>query len=135
MNQVSNHVIRLKPDQDLKISIMKWAEELDLHAATVISCTGSLKSAKLRLANATNHIDISGPFEICSLTGTFSIHGGHFHIALADSAGNMIGGHLLDGSLIHTTAEISIIENSDLDFLRTLDPQTGYKELSIIRRE
>ena len=29
----------------------------------------------------------------------------HLHIAVADSAGNVVGGHLMDGCFIYTTAE------------------------------
>jgi predicted DNA-binding protein with PD1-like motif len=35
------------------------------------------------------------------------------------------------GNLIHTTAEIVLIELSDYEFTREFEAQTGYKELQI----
>ncbi len=56
----------------------------------------------------------------------------HLHIAVADSLGKTIGGHLDDGCIVYTTAEIIIGITDAFTFLRTLDEQTGYKELEII---
>ncbi|MCY7324455.1 MAG: DUF296 domain-containing protein, partial [Phormidesmis sp. CAN_BIN36] len=70
-------------------------------------------------------------FEILSLNGTLSVNGLHLHIAIADSVGNTIGGHLDNDSIIYTTAEIAIGASEDLIFLRSPDPQTGFLELEI----
>jgi predicted DNA-binding protein with PD1-like motif len=50
---------------------------------------------------------------------------------LSDEHGRMIGGHLVEGCTIRTTAEIIIGEATDLRFSRPLDSQTGFHELSI----
>jgi len=39
----------------------------------------------------------------------------------------VIGGHIVDGCIVRTTAEIVIVELSDLEFRREPDAQTGYK--------
>ena len=49
-----------------------------------------------------------GEQEILSLSGTLSPDGAHLHIALVDSRGAVIGGHLCVGSLVRTTAELRI---------------------------
>lgn len=54
----------------------------------------------------------------------------HLHIALADGDGKTIGGHLRDGCIIYTIAEIGIGASEKHTFLRTFDPQTGYKKLN-----
>jgi uncharacterized protein len=83
-------------------------------------------------------LDRTEYFEIISLTGTFSYNeftqesSSHFHIALSDEYGNCIGGHLLPGSIIFTTAEITFIEAGQLQFRRVLDNQTGFNELIVI---
>jgi predicted DNA-binding protein with PD1-like motif len=69
-------------------------------------------------------------FEIVSAEGTISRDGIHVHVALADTDGAVYGGHLLEGCIVHTTAEIGIIK-SKMIFKRIYDPKTGYKELFV----
>jgi predicted DNA-binding protein with PD1-like motif len=131
---LQTHCFRLKPGQDLKNELLAYCQAQGLQAATLISGVGSLKEARLRLADAKESVTYAGPFEIVSLIGTLSAEAAHLHIAISDKAGQVLGGHLLDGCTIHTTAEIVLLENTELQFLRVQDPTTGYKELSIQRR-
>jgi hypothetical protein len=62
----------------------------------------------LRLANRDLHSEYDGPFEIVSMTGTVSFHGSHLHISISDENGKTIGGHLVFGCKIYTTAEMVI---------------------------
>ena len=55
----------------------------------------------------------------------------HLHIAMADSSGAVIGGHLCTGSLVRTTAELVIGLLPEWQFSRELDPATGHPELQI----
>jgi len=64
-----------------------------------------------------------------SLVGTLSGDTGHLHISLSDAQGHMIGGHVIGGLYIFTTAEIVIGECSDLKFTREHDDSTGFLEL------
>lgn len=75
-----------------------------------------------------------GEFEIISLTGTLSPSGPHLHISISDPSGAVFGGHLQDGSIIRTTAEIVAGELEDWEFTRELDPRTGFKELNPIKK-
>ena len=59
-----------------------------------MTCVGSLRKAALRLADRDETTLYQGKFEIVSLVGTLSVDGPHLHIALADGARKMIGGHL-----------------------------------------
>ena len=63
--------------------------------------------------------------------GTVSVRGCHIHISLADNKGNAIGGHLMEGCLVDTTAEICIESFDNYVFDRIFDDNTGYKELII----
>ena len=130
---------RLLPGQDLKKSCSSFfldqiaklnSKNSDL-AASVVSAVGSLSVVHLRLAGAKGNVELTGPFEIVSLSGTLSVDGAHLHISVADQEGKVIGGHLMDESLIHTTAEIVILLMEDYSFQRRLDSQTGYRELKI----
>ena len=126
--------LRLKPDQDLKASLSNFVEKNNIEAGFILTTVGSLKQATLRFADRDQAQVFEERFEIVSLVGTLSINGLHLHIALSDRNGKTMGGHLLDGCIIYTTAEIVIGTSEDLSFLRTMDEQTGYKELDIQRK-
>lgn len=70
-------------------------------------------------------------FEILSLNGTLSTSGIHLHIAISNKEGKTIGGHLEHGCIIYTTAEIVIGTSEEFTFLRTVDEETGFKEIEI----
>jgi len=123
--------LRLTPGQDLRLTIEAWMGEQDEQAGCVISAVGSLSVAQLRLAGAAEARAIHGELEILSLSGTLSPDGSHLHIALADSRGAVIGGHLCAGSLVRTTAELVIGLLPEWRFNREVDPATGYPELRI----
>ena len=127
--------LRLRPGQDLKNELVALTERRGLRAGLVLTCVGSLRRAALRLANRPGTSIYHDYFEILSLVGTLGPDGPHLHIALADGRGQTIGGHLQEGSLIYTTAEIVIGELSDLAFSRPIDPETGYDELVIAPRQ
>jgi len=124
-------VLRLTPQQDLKAELDGFACQFSLEAACIVTCVGSLSRAVLRFAGQSEASVLEGKFEILSLTGTFSQHGSHYHICLADSIGQTLGGHLLKGSQVYTTAEIVIGVLPHLSFRRELDQTTGYRELTI----
>lgn len=131
---VVSHCFRLKPGQELKKELLYYCQLHHLHAACVVSCVGSISRAHIRLSGGKDVVEFQGPFEIVSLTGTLSAEGIHLHISLSNFEGRVIGGHLMDGCEIHTTAEIMLLENTALHFTREMDAQTGYKELIISER-
>ncbi len=123
--------IRLKPDQDLKENLSSFVEQNNIQAGFILTAVGSLKQATLRFASQNYSQVFKQRFEIVSLVGTLSTHGLHLHVSLSDRHGKTLGGHLLDGCIIYTTAEIVIGTCEDFIFLRTMDENTGYKELEI----
>jgi hypothetical protein len=76
-------------------------------------------------------VSLQERFEIVSLTGTISRHGCHLHMALADHQGNVVGGHVLEGCEVFTTAEIVIGECVNQVFSREHDEDTGFDELVV----
>ncbi|MEO0433072.1 MAG: PPC domain-containing DNA-binding protein [Cyanobacteria bacterium J06656_5] len=116
--------IRLNPGEDLKQSLLRYCIDPKIDAAYMLSCVGSLRQA----AKGTV---FERPLEIVSLEGTLSQYGVHLHIAVSDSEGQVIGGHLMDGSTIYTTAEIVLGIVPNTIFKREIDPLTGYRELTI----
>jgi uncharacterized protein len=128
---MKTYALRLRPQQDLKQALEAFQREHALQASFVLTCVGSLRQAALRFANQPGTTLLEGKFEIVSLAGTFSPDGPHLHISISDHTGQTIGGHLQEGSLIFTTAEIVLGELEELSFGRPVDPETGYDELSI----
>ena len=123
--------LRLQPGDDLRRALDAWMAEQQEQAGCVISAVGSLSVAQLRFAGATDATVIRGDLEILSLSGTLSPDGAHLHLAVADSRGAVIGGHLCVGSLVRTTAELVIGLLPEWQFSRKLDLTTGYPELRI----
>jgi len=124
--------LRLKPDQDLRQSLKSFAEYQNIKAGFILTAIGSLKQATLRFANQNVSTVLKDKLEIISLNGTLATTGVHLHISIADKQGKTLGGHLDDGCIIYTTAEIIIGTSEEFKFIRTINEQTGYKELEII---
>ena len=129
---MKSHSFRLKPGQDLFASIESFAIEKNIQAGCVLSGVGSLTHATLRLANRNIHNEYKGHFEIVSATGTVSVNGSHIHVSISDEDGLTIGGHLVPGCKIYTTAEIVLAVFEDVLYRRELlENDSGYEELVV----
>jgi predicted DNA-binding protein with PD1-like motif len=129
------YTFRLKPGQDLFDEIEHFAAEKRIEAGCVLCAVGSLTHATLRLADREFYTEYDGHFEIVSLTGTVSIYGSHLHVSISDGDGNTIGGHLVSGCKIYTTAEIVLAIFEDLVYKRELlENDSGYEEL-VVRKK
>jgi len=132
MPNVNSFAIRLLPGQDLNEGIQKFVMQKNIKAGWISTCVGSLTQYNIRFANQPEGSSDIGHYEIVSLTGTISVNGSHLHIGVSDSTGKTIGGHLLQGCKIYTTAEIVILSSSTYDFKREKDGTTPWDELQII---
>ena len=130
-----SHTFRLKPARDLFDSIEEYVKQNNIEAGCILSSVGSLTHATLRLANRNYYTEYEGHFEIVSMTGTVSFHGSHLHIAISDGDGATIGGHLVSGCKIYTTAEIVLLELDDVIYKRELfENDSGYEELTVYKK-
>jgi predicted DNA-binding protein with PD1-like motif len=127
--------LRVSPGNDLRLSLEAWMAQQLEPAGCMLSAVGSLSVVQLRLAGQRKSTTITGDLEILSLAVTLSPDGVHLHIAVADSSGTVIGGHLCAGSLVRTTAELVVGLLPEWRFCRELDPATGYAELQIHPRD
>jgi predicted DNA-binding protein with PD1-like motif len=127
--------VRLHEGEDLKGAIEAFVREHKLSAATIISAVGSLGHAHIRMAgaqpNKQDMRDYDGIFEIVSLIGTLGQNRTHLHIAIADTEGNVIGGHLKEGCVVHTTVELVLATEDALEFSEEVDEATGFGELKV----
>ena len=124
------HAVRLTPGSDLKLELERLTAEHALAAGCILTCVGSLSHARLRMPGGSGEAEVfrtlDEPMEIVSLFGTLSPDGLHVHISLSRRDGACVGGHLVSGCLVNTTAELPHRE-----FRRPLDCATGYGELSV----
>jgi predicted DNA-binding protein with PD1-like motif len=128
---MQNYTFRLSPEQDLFDSIQAFVMKRQVQAGCILSGVGSLRHARLRLANRKYHSEYEGPFEIVSITGTVSVYGSHLHISISDGDGRTLGGHFETGCLIYTTAEIVLAEFDDVVYKREFAADSGYEELAV----
>lgn len=129
-------------------SFFRFVQFHNFHAASIVTCVGSLQEINIRLASFTKTnnsedgkkganylINSSKKYEIVSLVGTLEnlynpdnedavdneiISYGHIHISIADEDGHVFGGHLMTGCIVYTTAEITLIEIPQLEYHRAL---------------
>ncbi len=145
------HILRLSPGEDLLQSLWRYARVTGFKAASIVSTVGSLQRSNIRYANEPNGTVIEDYFEIVSLVGNIDSQisdtglfpssmgakegSGHVHISLSNKDGTTIGGHLLTGNIIYTTAEITLVEMVNGLFTREMDPVqeggSGYYELKV----
>jgi len=136
------HILRLQPNEDILNCIYKYCLLKKIKSASIISTVGSLKTTNIRYANQENGTSLNGFFEIVSLVGNIDqqsdsdadAESGHIHISVSNEYGMTIGGHALQGNIVYTTAEITILEMEMGIFSRQLDigPNgSGYQELKV----
>ena len=127
------HIVpmRLEPGQDLRDVLGTVLSLHQAEAGFVMQGIGSLSVVSLRLAGAKTSQSLQGDFEILTLAGSLGTNGVHLHMSVADAQGKVIGGHLLPGNVVRTTAEIMVALLPDHQFTRVADPVTGFAELHI----
>jgi predicted DNA-binding protein with PD1-like motif len=131
---MKEHAFRLEKGDDLKKSLEKYTEDNNIRAGIIVSCVGCLYEAVIRDASGINCVTLKQKLEIVSITGTLSINRCHIHISVSDEDLKVYGGHLKDGCLVNTTAEVVILELDSYVFDRKMDEKTGYKELIITKK-
>lgn len=123
--------LRLRPGDDLRASLEATFADVPERAGFVVSGVGSLSVTALRYAGRTDASVTRAPVEVVSLSGTLSPDGVHLHASVAEADGRMIGGHVLPGCVVRTTAEVVLGLADAVSFTRPVDPATGYAELEV----
>lgn len=135
---MKEYAIRLEKGVDLKKTIEEVAKTNAFDTVVVLSGVGSVSQVKIRLAkassNSSNYIDVKEDFEIVSLTGTVSCGKAHLHISLADEIGDVIGGHLCEGTIINTTCELVLGVLEEYESTRKYDSNTGFSEIEFRKK-
>ncbi|MBE6104655.1 MAG: DNA-binding protein [Erysipelotrichaceae bacterium] len=133
---MKHHAFRLTYGMDLRQGIEDYCRDNDIHSAAIVTVVGCVYRARIRLADGETIEEYDDRYEIVSLTGTVSPDGSHMHVSLADEDGRVIGGHMCNGCLVNTTAEVVLVSlDEEYRFSREYDDSTGYDELVIRKRQ
>lgn len=123
------HCLRLPPGTDPRAALAALPRERGFSAGFILATVGSLARVRLRFAGADTAWEGEADFEILTLSGTLGPDGPHPHMSVADGSGAVTGGHVLEGCVVRTTAEVVVGIAVRWIFRRILDPATGYPEL------
>ena len=132
---MKTHVFRLRRGSDLLKALQEYARTRRIAAGTVVSGVGCVTRARVRDASGGTVRELNEPLEIVSLMGTLSAARTHLHIALAREDLTVLGGHLMEGCIVNTTAEVVLLELDGVRFGAEWDGETGYDELAILSLE
>ena len=131
---------RLAAGSDLIDGIAKLCIEHGVKYGAIASCMGSLSSTRYTYVYASPESPIGiayhEPFiskksaELLCAQGTVGIEENrlavHLHAVLCDTDGTIFCGHMLPGSIVCATAEISILVASEGRIARSFDEQTQF---------
>ena len=132
---MKTHVFRLRRGSDLLKALQEYARTRRIAAGTVVSGVGCVTRARVRDASGVTVRELDEPLEIVSLMGTLSVARTHLHIALAREDLTVLGGHLMEGCIVNTTAEVVLLELDGVRFGAEWDGETGYDELASLSLE
>lgn len=126
----------LKPGDDIRTAVEELVAEEDISAGTIISCTGALSNARLRMPgtkrNRQDIKELKGPFEILSLNGNVGQGRTHLHMSISDKNGNVYGGHVkTGGNTVEITCELVILADDSQKFIEKHDKTVGWDNLVI----
>ena len=132
---MKTQVFRLRRGSDLLKALQEYARTRRIAAGTVVSGVGCVTRARVRDASGVTVRELNEPLEIVSLMGTLSAARTHLHISLAREDLTVLGGHLMEGCIVNTTAEVVLLELDGVRFGAEWDGETGYDELAILSLE
>ena len=134
-NILQTKIIRCEVGEDMLSALTSFVEEENITSAS-LQVLGALKRARLGIFEngKYEYIDHEGALEIAAGVGNVSVKEGkpfvHCHLMLSDNKGTVFGGHLMEGCIVHPTAEIHL-QVLEGEVKRRLDPQTGLWILDI----
>lgn len=127
--------LRLSPGEDLRDALGRALAQQRANAAYVVQAIGSLSAVELRYAGVDAPASLRGDYEILTLAGTLSPDGPHLHMSVSDAQGRVSGGHVAQGCIVRTTAEVLVMLLPGFRFAREHDAQTGFPELVVHKDE
>ncbi len=88
---------------------------------------------KVRIADGKSVVSDEQNREVLSLSGTLINGKIHAHMGAISMSMVVFGGHLMEGCIVHTTMEITLLDlTNDIKAERIHDSETGFDELNVI---
>ena len=137
---------RLGPGEDVLKGITAVCEKYGIKNGVLIGAIGSLRHARI-LNQMPSEIkdgqivydypekaqdwgDLQGVLELCSVQGPiYHTEDGkpapQLNCTFSNAAGTVIGGHMVEGTLVAMTLELTVAELEGVDMLCKKDPATG----------
>ena len=127
------YLLRLKPKQDIKLELLNYVFMNNIKVTSIVSAVGSVSSMKLRIADGKTVVEDHLNREVLSMSGTVVNGKIHAHIGAISTSMDVFGGHLMEGCIVHTTMEITLLDLTGVILAeRAFDEETGYDELNVI---
>lgn len=130
-------VFRLLENDDLIEAIKKKAEESNIKAGAFI-LIGSIKQAVLGYYKDGEYKNtlLEGPLEVASCMGNVALDEKgevvvHAHVVVTNEKSEAFGGHLMRDSPVGATAELVIIEATEINMQRIFDEKTKLRLLKL----
>lgn len=128
---------KIEPDEDLIESIIKMVKDSDIKSG-YINCIGALKKITIGYFDIESKEYLTRTIEeyveLVSCKGNISFKDGkpiiHLHVSIGTRDYNIIGGHLMQPSIVSITGEVYILE-IDKKIKRVIDPQFGLSLLAL----
>jgi predicted DNA-binding protein with PD1-like motif len=130
----SLYALRLLPGDLFLENLEAFCRANKLSAVSIVTVVGSLTRASLRFANKPTATVLEGHFEIVSCVGTLSSESSHVHMSISDGDGRVIGGHVMTGCKVYTTAEVVLAEATALEYARAPCSVSTYDEFKVVAR-
>ncbi len=129
-------IVRLFPEENILSSLKHIAQKHRIQTAIILSGIGQIENPTLGYFREKNNYmpnTFTGIYELLTVSGTI-IHSDdqyhiHIHVTIGDEDKNVLGGHLIDGT-VSVTNEISLIKTT-LSTTKTLSKKTGLMELTL----
>ncbi len=127
-------VIRLDRGEDVLESVEKAAREQDLHSGIVLSGIGTLDKVRLHHITHTHYpstdrfVEHEGPYELLAIQGLIADYVPHLHTSVSIRETTYMG-HLEPGCRVLYLAELAIGRLEGLRLARSVNPETGIKQL------
>lgn len=138
VTKVSRVIIgKIEPDEDLIDAIIKMVNEYDIKSG-LINCIGALKKITIGYFDIESKKYLTKTIdeyvELISCMGNLSFRDGkpiiHLHVSIGKRDYNIVGGHLIQPSIVSITGEVFIVE-IDRKIKRSEDPQFNLSLLEI----
>jgi len=133
-------VARIDIDADLYTELVNLVKERKIRAAAILSITGSLYKAGLRIfrgGEKTDPLEIEGPFEM-SGSGTVTESEKesepyiHVHLTVTGAKGTYLG-HLIEGCKVRTFGEVILLPIQGIGMKKIMDKDLGQPVLHLTR--